>query len=136
MLIPNFRCTNDTSWLEIVLNDHNRGKCHCMAGRWRSSTKARRKERVGLISEIHHRPYLRYDLDPQPNFTHPSTYTPPLTKSSKMPDSKLEDISDSHLTTLFDQLVSEGVIVYGPHTKHLIEDESYPVRHLHHTRNN
>jgi hypothetical protein len=41
----------------------------------------------------------------------------------------MEDITDEHLTTLFDQLVSEGVIVYGPHDKHLIEAESYPVCH-------
>ncbi|KAL5116199.1 hypothetical protein ACEQ8H_005864 [Pleosporales sp. CAS-2024a] len=38
----------------------------------------------------------------------------------------MDDLSDEHIVTLFDQLVSEGVIMYGPHTKHLVEDDGYP----------
>lgn len=39
----------------------------------------------------------------------------------------MDIISENELVALFDQLVSEGVIVYGPHTKHVVEDEGYPV---------
>lgn len=42
----------------------------------------------------------------------------------------MDDISEQNLIDTFDQLVSEGVIVYGPHTKHFVEDQGYPVHHL------
>jgi hypothetical protein len=41
----------------------------------------------------------------------------------------MEEISSESLIATFDHLVSEGVIVYGPHTTHAIEDEGYPVRY-------
>jgi ATP adenylyltransferase/5',5'''-P-1,P-4-tetraphosphate phosphorylase II len=41
----------------------------------------------------------------------------------------MDKISETHLTELFDQLVAEDVIVYGPHTKHVLSDEDYPVRY-------
>ncbi|KAF2829967.1 hypothetical protein CC86DRAFT_464442 [Ophiobolus disseminans] len=39
----------------------------------------------------------------------------------------MDDISEDDLIVRFDELVSEGVIVYGPHTTHLVEDEDYPI---------
>lgn len=42
----------------------------------------------------------------------------------------MEHISEEKLVATFDQLVSEGVIVYGPHTKYDTQDEGYPVSTL------
>ena len=39
----------------------------------------------------------------------------------------MEDVSEETLLTTFDKLVSEGVIVFGPHESFKIEDEGYPV---------
>jgi hypothetical protein len=39
----------------------------------------------------------------------------------------MEDLSEEALTTTFDKLVSEGVIVYGPHESVKVEAEGYPV---------
>jgi hypothetical protein len=39
----------------------------------------------------------------------------------------MEFISEEELIGRFDQLVSEGVIVYGPHTKYETHDGGYPV---------
>jgi hypothetical protein len=39
----------------------------------------------------------------------------------------MENICEEELLGTFDQLVSEGVIVSGPHTKHETQDEGYPV---------
>lgn len=87
-----------------------------------------RKEWVRYLSEIHHCSYLR---SRSPTKLHISiniiSYIILFTESRKAPYSNMEDISAQHLTTLFDQLVSEGVVIYGPHTKHIVEDEGYPV---------
>jgi ATP adenylyltransferase len=39
----------------------------------------------------------------------------------------MDSISERQALTTFDELVAEGVIVYGPHTKHQLTDEGYPV---------
>lgn len=39
----------------------------------------------------------------------------------------MDKITPQELTDLFDQLVAEGTIVYGPHTSHVATDEGYPV---------
>ncbi|KAF1944211.1 hypothetical protein EJ02DRAFT_103705 [Clathrospora elynae] len=42
-----------------------------------------------------------------------------------MPD--VDDLSEEKLITTFDRLVSEGIIVYGPHESIKVEDEYYPI---------
>lgn len=39
----------------------------------------------------------------------------------------MDNISESNLLERFDELVAEGVIIYGPHTKRPVEAEGYPV---------
>lgn len=41
--------------------------------------------------------------------------------------SNMADISEAGLVETFDRLVSEGVIVYGPHESVRLKDEGYPV---------
>jgi hypothetical protein len=41
----------------------------------------------------------------------------------------MADLSNESITALFDQLVSENIIVYGPHESIKCEAEGYPVRH-------
>jgi hypothetical protein len=39
----------------------------------------------------------------------------------------MDKLSEGTLVTIFDQLVSEGVIVYGPHESIKVNDGGYPV---------
>ncbi|KAF2036329.1 hypothetical protein EK21DRAFT_52366 [Setomelanomma holmii] len=39
----------------------------------------------------------------------------------------MDKICEQDVVNLFDQLVTENVIVYGPHTKHQLTDEGYPI---------
>lgn len=39
----------------------------------------------------------------------------------------MADISEAGLVETFDKLVSEGVIVYGPHESVKLKDQGYPV---------
>jgi hypothetical protein len=39
----------------------------------------------------------------------------------------MENVTEAALTESFDQLVSEGVIVYGPHESVKLDDQGYPV---------
>lgn len=43
----------------------------------------------------------------------------------------METLTDEQVITLFDELVSEDVIMYGPHTKHHVDAENYPVYPTH-----
>lgn len=39
----------------------------------------------------------------------------------------MDDVSEAKLTDTFDELVSQAVIVYGPHESVKLEAEGYPV---------
>jgi hypothetical protein len=42
----------------------------------------------------------------------------------------MDDITEDKLTETFDQLVAEGIIVYGPYESIKTEDHGYPVSNI------
>ncbi|KAG9185658.1 sulfate adenylyltransferase (ADP) / ATP adenylyltransferase [Alternaria panax] len=55
------------------------------------------------------------------------TATPPSFAPQSLRTCNMDDVTEAALTETFDKLVTEGVIVHGPHKSITVEDEGYPI---------